>query len=96
MDQAKKKKETKSFRKWLKRRAAIEPLIGHMKNDGGAKRNHLLGKQGDQINALMMGIGFNMRKILKSFPSNFFELLFYRFFALNQSNSAWFQLEVVK
>ena len=64
MDQKKKKSETKSFRKWLKRRAAIEPLIGHMKNDGGAKKNHLLGTEGDAINALMMAIGFNLRKIL--------------------------------
>lgn len=64
MDQQKKKSETKSFRRWLKRRAAIEPLIGHMKNDGGAKKNHLLGVQGDEINALMMAIGFNLRKVL--------------------------------
>jgi IS5 family transposase len=74
MDQCKKKNEMRSFRKWLKRRAAIEPLIGHMKNDGGPKRNHLLGKEGDQINALLMGIGFNMRKILRSFFIEFFEL----------------------
>jgi transposase, IS5 family len=69
LDQQKKKVETKAFRKWLRRRSAIEPLIGHMKNDGGPKRNHLLGKQGDQINALMMAIGFNMRKILGSFSN---------------------------
>jgi len=67
MDQKKKKNESRSFRKWLKRRAAIEPVIGHMKNDGGPKRNHLLGVQGDQINALLMGMGFNLRKILGSF-----------------------------
>ncbi len=67
MDQKKKKDETRTFRKWLRRRSAIEPLIGHMKNDGGPKRNHLLGTDGDQINALLMAIGFNMRKILRSF-----------------------------
>ena len=78
MDQTRKKKETKSFRKWLKRRAAIEPLIGHMKNDGGPKRNHLLGKQGDQINALLMAIGFNMRKIARSFLFEVLKLFFSR------------------
>jgi IS5 family transposase len=67
LDQRKKKSETKSFRKWLKRRAAIEPIIGHMKNDGGPKRNHLLGRVGDEINALMMAVGFNLRKSLSSF-----------------------------
>jgi len=82
MDQARKKTETKSFRKWLKRRAAIEPLIGHMKNDGGPKRNHLLGEQGDQINALLMAIGFNMRKIARSFLLEVFELFFSRIFDL--------------
>jgi len=76
MDQKKKKTESKSFRKWVNRRAAIEPLIGHMKNDGGTKRNHLLGKQGDQINALMMGIGFNLRKILGSFEFETANLFF--------------------
>ena len=78
MDQKKKQNETRTFRKWLKRRAAIEPLIGHMKNDGGPKRNHLLGKEGDQINALLMGIGFNMRKILRSFFADILESLFVR------------------
>ena len=74
MDQKKSKKHTKSMWKWILRRAAIEPVIGHMKNDGGAKRNHLLGKQGDEINAMMMAIGQNLRKIFKSF-SNLYDFL---------------------
>jgi IS5 family transposase len=53
-----------SLKQWMKRRAAIEPLIGHAKNDGSTgPRNHLLGVEGDRINALMMAIGFNFRKI---------------------------------
>jgi transposase, IS5 family len=54
-----------SLRRWMKRRSAIEPIIGHMKNDVGDHRNHLLGKQGDRMNALMMASGFNIRKILR-------------------------------
>lgn len=54
-----------SLRKWMKRRSAIEPLIGHMKNDGGFKRNHLLGQEGDRINALLMACGYNLRKCLR-------------------------------
>mgnify|MGYP001566302728 CR=1 FL=1 len=54
-----------SLKRLMKRRAAIEPLIGHAKNDGGDSKNHLLGKTGDQIHALMMAIGFNFRKIAR-------------------------------
>jgi IS5 family transposase len=56
-------------KKLMKRRAAIEPLIGHAKHDGGSSRNHLLGKTGDQITALMMAIGFNFRKIARRVSS---------------------------
>ncbi|MBI4383314.1 MAG: hypothetical protein HY579_04690 [Nitrospinae bacterium] len=53
-----------SLRKWLKRRSAIEPVIGHMKNDGRLGRNYLLGKEGDKINALLRDAGHNIRKLL--------------------------------
>ena len=53
-----------SLRKWLKRRSAIEPVIGHMKNDGRLGRNYLLGVEGDKINALLCGAGHNIRKLL--------------------------------
>ena len=55
-----------SLRKWFKRRSAIEPVIGHMKHDNGPKRNHLLGKTGDEMNAIFMACGYNMRKCLKA------------------------------
>ena len=54
------------MRFWLKRRAAIEPIIGHMKNDGGTRRNHLLGLEGDRMQAVLLGVGFNIRKLLKA------------------------------
>ncbi|MBI4383795.1 MAG: transposase [Nitrospinae bacterium] len=53
-----------SLRRWLKRRSAIEPVIGHMKNDGRLGRNYLLGKEGDRINALPRGAGHNIRKLI--------------------------------
>ncbi len=50
----------------MKRRNAIEPIIGHCKNDRKVEaRNWLKGKIGDKINAIAMAIGFNMRKILR-------------------------------
>lgn len=56
-----------SLRKWLKRRSAIEPLIGHVKNHGRMGRNYLLGAEGDRINALLCACGFNIRKLLAAF-----------------------------
>jgi IS5 family transposase len=57
---------TPAKRKRQKRRNAIEPIIGHCKNDRKVgPRNWLLGKSGDQINALAMAIGFNLKKILR-------------------------------
>jgi IS5 family transposase len=61
------KKMTRTFRKWLKRRNAIEPIFGHLKSDNRMSRNYLKGKDGDQINALLSGCGFNMRKLLAVF-----------------------------
>lgn len=49
----------------LKRRNAVEPVIGHLKSDGRLARNFLKGIAGDAMNALLCGAGHNMRKILK-------------------------------
>lgn len=53
------------FKKQLKRRSAIEPHIGHMKNEGKLGRNYLKGFLGDQLNALLCGIGYNFKMILR-------------------------------
>jgi transposase, IS5 family len=49
----------------LKQRSAIEPAIGHMKSDGFLGRNYLKGEIGDAINAVMCGVGWNLRKLLR-------------------------------
>ncbi len=56
---------TPAIKKKLKRRNAVEPVIGHMKNDGRLGRNFLKGMAGDAINALLCGAGHNLRKILR-------------------------------
>jgi len=58
---------TRSQKKWLKRRSAIEPIIGHLKAEHGMGRNHLLGRESDRINVLLCGCGFNVRKLLRAF-----------------------------
>jgi IS5 family transposase len=60
-------KKTRSVKRWFKRRSAIEPVIGHVKSDNGMARNLLKGTEGDKINALLSGCGFNMRKLLAVF-----------------------------
>ncbi|MGA8163835.1 MAG: hypothetical protein WB791_02280 [Waddliaceae bacterium] len=47
-----KKKLTTHFKKLLKRRQAIEPIIGHMKSNGKLDRNYLKDKSGDYFNAI--------------------------------------------
>ena len=56
---------TKSIRRELKRRHAIEPVIGHMKNDGLLDRNYLKGAEGDAIHIILCAAGQNLRLILR-------------------------------
>ena len=56
---------TKAIQKKIKRRSAVEPVIGHMKSDGRLARNFLKGVEGDAVNALLCAAGHNLRKILK-------------------------------
>lgn len=53
--------------KLLKRRAAIEPVIGHTKQDHGLTRNYLLGKVGDRINAMLSASAWNLKKLWRYF-----------------------------
>ena len=53
------------IRRELRRRSAIEAVIGHCKTDGHLDRNFLKGRRGDQINAVMSAVGYNLRLILK-------------------------------
>ena len=59
-------------RKQCRRRAAIEPIIGHLKSDFRLSRNFLKGIKGDEINLLMAAAAWNLKKWLVAF----FGLLF--------------------
>src|SRR5476651_2817838 len=48
----------------LRRRSAIEPLIGHMKEEGHLGRCYLKGHTGDAANAILTAAGYNFRRIL--------------------------------
>jgi transposase, IS5 family len=57
---------TPSIKKAIHRRSAIEPAIGHMKNDGRLRRNWLKGALGDALHAMLCGAGHNLRMILRA------------------------------
>jgi IS5 family transposase len=66
---------TKTLKKDLKRRSAIEPHIGHMKSEGKLRRNFLKGFLGDQLNAILCAVGHNLRLILKHIRIFWFYIL---------------------
>ena len=59
-----------SLKRWLKRRSAIEAVIGHSKQEHALGRNYLQGKTGDRNNAILVGCGFNLRKLFRFFLTN--------------------------
>ena len=65
--------------KLLARRQAIEPIIGHLKQDHRMDRCHLKGETGDRIHAVLCAAGFNikwlLRMILKKGVKPFLRLL---------------------
>jgi transposase, IS5 family len=63
------KRLQRTLKALLRRRSAIEPVIGHLKQEHGLERNHLLGQEGDRINALLTGCGFNLRKLWRFFKA---------------------------
>jgi hypothetical protein len=52
-------RERRDVRREMRRRVAIEPVIGHLKDDHRMRRNHLKGCHGDRINAVLAAAGYN-------------------------------------
>jgi IS5 family transposase len=55
---------TKAIKRLMRRRAAAEPVIGHIKQDHRMDRNHLAHAEGDAINAVLAAAGYNFRRLL--------------------------------
>ena len=58
---------TKAIRREMRRRAAVEPVIGHLKDDHRMRRNHLKGREGDRINAVLAAAGYNFSLLRRWF-----------------------------
>jgi len=56
-----------TIKRELRRRSAIEAVIGHLKNDGHLGRCFLKGRHGDAANVVLSAVGYNLRLILRWF-----------------------------
>lgn len=66
VDKPRRGRTKKSLWKWMKRRAAVEPSIGHLKQEHRLERCRLKGFFGDQVNAILSAAGMNFFKLLKA------------------------------
>ncbi|MDR2853594.1 MAG: IS5 family transposase [Burkholderiaceae bacterium] len=55
---------TKTIKRALRRRAAVEPVIGHLKQDHRMDRNFLAHSEGDANNAVLAAVGYNFSLLL--------------------------------
>ena len=57
--------EKRKARKRFRRRAGIEPIIGHLKSDYRLLRNYLKGDVGDSINLMLAAAAYNFKKLMR-------------------------------
>ncbi len=62
--------QKQKLRKGFKRRAAIEPKIGHLKQDHRLSRNFYKGIKGDNINVMLAAAGMNFKRMLNKWKIN--------------------------
>ena len=58
---------TEAIKRDLRRRSAVEPVIGHAKGEHRMGRNFLKGAHGDAANAVLAAAGYNFRRLLAWF-----------------------------
>ena len=56
---------TETVKRELRRRSAVEPVIGHAKAEHRMGRNYLAGTHGDAANAVLAAAGYNFRRLLE-------------------------------
>ena len=79
-------------RKLLRRRQAIEPIIGHLKSDHRMDRCHLKGEQGDRLHAVLCAAGYNIQWLLRMIVKKgvtFLRRLYLRLCAVADVSPSW-------
>ena len=56
---------TPAIKREMRRRAAVEPVIGHTKEEHRMGRNYLAGRHGDANNAVLAATGYNFRRLIR-------------------------------
>src|SRR3984957_7836031 len=56
---------TSGIKRQLRRRSAIEPVIGHLKEEHRMGRNYLWHRRGDATNAILAAAGYNFRRLIR-------------------------------
>lgn len=67
--------QKRTKRKKFRRRAAIEPVIGHLKTDFRMGQNYLHGSNSPKINAMLAASGWNFKKAMEKFKNQTLEIL---------------------
>jgi transposase, IS5 family len=60
-----KRRMTPQIKREMRRRSAVEPVIGHLKSEHRMGRNYLWHRQGDAINAVLAAAGYNFRRLIR-------------------------------
>jgi len=60
-----KRRVNQQIKREFKRRAAVEPVIGHLKDDHRMGRNYLAHSSGDATNAVLAAVGYNFRRLIQ-------------------------------
>jgi IS5 family transposase len=60
-----KRRVTPKIKRELRRRSAVEPVIGHLKSEHRMGRNYLWHRQGDAANAVLAAVGYNFRRLIR-------------------------------
>ena len=56
---------TPAIKRQLRRRSAVEPVIGHLKAEHRMGRNYLWYRRGDAANAVLAAVGYNFRRLIR-------------------------------
>ncbi|MDR2579428.1 MAG: transposase [Fibromonadaceae bacterium] len=75
--------QKRALRQKHRRRAAIEPIIGHLKSDFRMAQNYLGGKAGVEINALMSACAWNLKKMMEVLKKKFLRFIYQHFLPQN-------------
>jgi IS5 family transposase len=67
VDKRRRGRTPRALWRWMKRRAAVEPSIGHLKSEHRLERNRLKGTDGNAINAILAAAAMNFQKLLGAF-----------------------------